>query len=160
MWQTSNGTWTCFFPKHLNHVNGFLLFRNMCSAGSSHKIVGISSHVNLTWKSSYILDESSQHLTSSITVHQCMQLSNSGTQSCSFDLGWFNENQGTFVFLLLSLRGSAMKTTIARCDVVKLFLNAASGMATNLGSPWSAQNVPLGHLRFACKVCSKPCNHL
>ena len=96
MWQVSNRTRACFLSQHLNHVNSFLLFRNMSSTSSSHKIVGISSHVNLTWKSSYIFDESSQHLTSSITLHQSIQLSNSGTQSSSFDLSRLKENQRTF----------------------------------------------------------------
>ena len=46
------------------------------------------------------------------------------------------------VFLLFSFLGSAMKITIARCeDLSLLFLNAASGIATNLGSPWSGQNI-------------------
>ena len=35
-----------------------------------------------------------------------------------------------------------MKITIARCeDLSLLFLNAASGMANNLGSPWRSQNI-------------------
>ena len=36
---------------------GTWMFRNMSSTGSSHKIDGIIPHMNLTWKSSDVLDE-------------------------------------------------------------------------------------------------------
>ena len=40
------------------------------------------------------------------------------------------------MFLLFSCLGSAIKITMARCEGLSLlFLNAASGMASNLGSP-------------------------
>ena len=120
MWQVSNGTWTCFFPKHLNHMNSLLLFRNMSST-SSHKIVGISSHMNLTWKSSDVLDESSQfdmfHNTSSMHTTQ--------RQLYSKLCVWFwliqRKSENLYIVcLLFSFLGSAMKITIARCEDLSL----------------------------------------
>ena len=98
--------------------------------------------MNLTRVTCDILDQTSQHLTCAIALHKCIQLSNrcgkSGSLYLIVDSKKIND---PLEFLDFSFLGSDMKITIARWDDLSLlFLNAASGIAINLGLPSSGQN--------------------
>ena len=82
-----NGATACLLAEHLNHVDRFLLLRQVCCGSRCNKVVGIGSHVNRTFHATYVHPQASQELARSKALHEAVELSYGGAQCGPPDLG-------------------------------------------------------------------------
>ena len=95
MWQVSNASGACFLSHHGNHVDRFLLLRQMGRRRGSDKIFSIGSHVNFCFLSRDVHPQSLQELTGSEAFHEGVELGYCCGKDCSFYLLAFVVNQRT-----------------------------------------------------------------
>ena len=97
-----DGARTCFLTQHMNHMNGLLLFWEMCARGGGDKIIGIGTNVDVRLLGTNIHPQTTQHLTSTKTFHQGVKLSNGGGQCGPVDFVGLKLHQRTIGILMLA----------------------------------------------------------